>query len=220
METGEGNEVDSKLAKIRVKLTRETETAGDTGHGSRHKVVKITIGGGGELEGTEANIVQCLVIDDLDLIGVLNKLVDGKGGVVGLNDGIGHLGGREDGEGLHDTVGILLTNLGDKEGTHTGTGTTTEGVGDLEALEAIAALSLLADDIENGVDQLSTLSVVTLSPVVTGTALAENEVIGAEKLTERTSADRVHGTRLQIHKDGAGNIATTGGLVVEHIDAL
>jgi hypothetical protein len=61
---------------------------------------------------------------------------------------------------------VLLTNLGDEQGTHTGTGSTTERVGDLEALKAVAGLSLLANNIENVINELSTFSVVTLGPVV------------------------------------------------------
>lgn len=101
VETRERNQVDSQLAEIRVELTRETQAASDTRHGSRDKVVQITIGRGGELEGTEADIIQSLVIDDHNLIGVLNQLVDTQGGVVGLNDGIRHLGRGEDGESGH-----------------------------------------------------------------------------------------------------------------------
>jgi len=93
-------------------------------------------------------------------------------------------------------------------------------VADLEALKAVAGLSLLADDIQHGVDQLGTLSVVTLGPVVTGTSLTEHEVVGAEDLTEGTGADRVHGTGLQIDQDGAGHVLATGGLVEVHVDAL
>jgi proteasome assembly chaperone (PAC2) family protein len=93
-------------------------------------------------------------------------------------------------------------------------------VGDLESLQAVARLRLLADDVEDGVDELGSLSVVTLGPVVTCSRLSEDEVIRAEDLAERAGADRVHGSGLEIHQDGAGNIATTGGLIVVHVDAL
>ena len=46
----------------------------------------------GELKGTEADIVEGFVINAHDLISILNKLVDGKCSVVGLNDGVGYLG--------------------------------------------------------------------------------------------------------------------------------
>ena len=112
-------------------------------------MVEISVGGGGELEGSEADIIEGLVIDAHDLISVLNELMHGESGVVWLNDGVGDLGGWHNGEGGHDSVWVLLSDLGDEEGSHAGAGTTTEGVGDLESLEAIAALSFLSDDIED-----------------------------------------------------------------------
>merc|ERR1711939_740758 len=205
METGEGDQVHSELAEVRVELTGEAEAAGDTGESGGHEMVKVTVGGGGELEGPEADIVEGLVVNAHDLIGVLNKLMDGEGGVVGLNDGVGHLGGWHDREGAHHTVGVFLTDLGDEEGSHAGASATTERVGDLESLEAVAALGFLADNIEDGVDELSTFGVVALGPVVAGTGLAEHEVVGAEELTERSSADGVHGSGLEIHEDGTGD---------------
>jgi hypothetical protein len=143
---------------------------------------------------------------------VLNELVHGESGVVGLNDSVGDLGGGHNGEGGHHTVGELLADLGDEEGTHTGTGTTTEGVGDLETLEAVTGLSLATDNIDDLVDELSTLSVVTLGPVVSGTRLAENKVVGTEELTKGTSADGVHGTGLQVDKDSTGDIFVAASL--------
>jgi hypothetical protein len=93
-------------------------------------------------------------------------------------------------------------------------------MGELETLEAIARLGLLADDVKNRVDQLGTLGVVTLGPVITSSGLTEDEVIRAEELTEGTSTDGIHGTGLKIHKDGTGHVTTTSGLVKVHIDAL
>jgi hypothetical protein len=92
--------------------------------------------------------------------------VDRESGVIGLDNGVGDLGGGDHGESGHHAVWKFFANLGDEQGTHAGTGTTAEGVGNLKALKAVAALSFTANDIENLVDQLSTLSVVTLGPVV------------------------------------------------------
>ena len=220
MESWEGHEVNGELSEIRVELTGESEATGDTGKSSRDEMVKITVGGGGELKGSEADIVKGLVIDAHDIIGVLNELMDGEGGVVGLDDGIGDLGGWHDGESAHLSIGVLFSDLGDEKGAHAGAGTTTEGVGDLETLEAITALSLLTDDIEDGVDKLSTFGVMTLGPVVTGTGLSEDEVIGSEELTERSSTDGVHGAGLEIHKDSAGNVTATCGFVIVDVDSL
>mmetsp|Transcript_8066 Transcript_8066/g.14380 ORF Transcript_8066/g.14380 Transcript_8066/m.14380 type:complete len:454 (+) Transcript_8066:282-1643(+) len=220
VKTGEGDQVHSKLAKIGVKLTREAKAAGAAGHGGAHKVVKVAVGGGGELEGAEADVVEGLVIENHDLIGVLDELVDREGGVVGLDDGVGNLGGGDNGEGEHDAVGVLLADLADEERTHTGSGTTTKRVGDLEALEAVTGLGLLADNVQNRVNKLGTLGVVALGPVVAGTALAEDEVVRAEDLTEGTSADGVHGARLEIHQNSTRYVTAARGLVKVHVDAL
>jgi hypothetical protein len=220
METGEGNHVDGELAEVRVKLTGETQTGGDTGHDGGDKVVQVSVGGGGKLEGTHANVVQGLVVDTEGLVGVLNELVNGEGGVVRLNNGVGNLGGGNDGEGGHHSVGELLTDLGDQKSTHTGTSTSSERVGDLETLEAVASLGLTTDDVQDLVDELGSLSVMSLGPVVTGSGLSENEVVGTEELSERTGTDGVHGTGLQVDKDGTGHVLVTGGLVEVDVHTL
>ena len=45
METGEGDEVESKLSKFRIELIWEPETAGETSEGGRDEIVKITKSG-------------------------------------------------------------------------------------------------------------------------------------------------------------------------------
>jgi hypothetical protein len=93
-------------------------------------------------------------------------------------------------------------------------------VGDLEALEAIAALSLFTNDVKDGVNEFSTFGVVALSPVVTGTSLSEDEVVWAEELAEGTSTNGVHGAWLKIHKNGSWHITATGGFVEVDVDSL
>jgi len=183
-------------------------------------MVKITIGWGGELEGSEADIVKGFVINAHDLIGVLNELMDGEGGVVWLNNGIRDLGGWHDGEGGHDSIWVLFSDLGDEEGSHSGSSSTTEGVGDLETLEAIATFSFLSADIKDGVDEFSTFGVMTLGPVVTGTSLSENEVVWSEELSEWASSDGVHGSWFEIHEDGSWDVSSSGGFVEVDVDSL
>ena len=47
-------------------------------------MVEIAVGGGGELQCPEADVVESLVIDTEGLIGVLNKLVDRERRIVRL----------------------------------------------------------------------------------------------------------------------------------------
>merc|ERR1719387_463576 len=121
---------------------------------------------------------------------------------------------------FHDSVRILLANLGDQQSAHAGASAAAEGVAHLEPLEAVATLGLLADHVQNAVDQLRPLRVVALSPVVARACLAKDEVVRAEKLPERPSTDAVHGAGLQVHQHRAGDVAPSGRLVVVHVDAL
>ncbi|GMP26802.1 hypothetical protein CsSME_00003089 [Camellia sinensis var. sinensis] len=50
VEPWEWDEVDCKLAEIRVQLTRKPEATGDTTHGGRNQMVQISKAGSGELE--------------------------------------------------------------------------------------------------------------------------------------------------------------------------
>lgn len=65
-------------------MTGESQASGDAGHDNGDKVVKITIGGRGEFQGPEADVVERLIIDTERFVGVLHKLVDGQSGIVWL----------------------------------------------------------------------------------------------------------------------------------------
>ena len=82
VETWEGYHVDSQFPEISVQLTRESEAGGDTGHGGGDKMVQVTVCGGGEFQGTEADVVESFIVNAVCFICVLNKLVDGEGGIV------------------------------------------------------------------------------------------------------------------------------------------
>ena len=61
---------------------------------------------------------------------------------------------------------------------------------------------------------------MTLGPVVSSSRLSEHEVVGSEELTEGSGSDGVHGAGLEIHKDSAGNVSSTGGFVEVDVDPL
>ena len=220
VQTGERHQVNGELSQVRVELARETQAGGDARHDTRNKLVEIGVGRLLELEGMLANVVESLVVDTEGLVGVLNQLMNGKSGIVGFDNGIRNLGGGDNRESSHHSIGVLFTDLGNQESTHTGTGTTTKRVGDLETLERVTVLGLASHDIKNRVNKLSTFSVVTLGPVVTGTGLTKNEVVGAEEVAVGTTADSVHDTRLQINENGSGNVLAVAGLIVVDAKAL
>lgn len=60
-----------------------------------------------------------------------------------------YLGGWHHTEGVHDAVWIFLTDLANEQGSHAGAGTSAQRVGELEALEAVTALRLFTDHIQD-----------------------------------------------------------------------
>lgn len=76
MQSRERNHVDGQFSEIRVELTGESETSGDTRHDDRDEVVEVTVGRGGEFEGSEADVVERFIVDTEGLVGVFDQLVD------------------------------------------------------------------------------------------------------------------------------------------------
>jgi len=56
-------------------------------------MVKITVGWGGELKGSEADVVESFVVNGHNFIGVFDKLMDREGAVVWFDDSVRDLGG-------------------------------------------------------------------------------------------------------------------------------
>ena len=93
-------------------------------------------------------------------------------------------------------------------------------MGDLEALKTVASLSFLSGNIEDRVNELSSFRVVSLGPVIACSGLSEDKIVGSEKLTKRSSSNRVHGSWFEIHKDGSGDVPASSCLVVVDINPL
>jgi len=220
VEPWEWNHVDGQFSEIGVQLTWESEASGNTGHGGGNQVVQVTVGWSGQLQGSEADIVESLVIDAVGLVGVFDQLVDGQSGVVWFDDGVRDLWRWHDGEGVHDSVWVFFSDFGDQEGSHSGSGTTSQRVSELKTLKAIARFGLLSYNIQNTVDKLGTLGVVTFGPVVTSTGLSKNKVVWSEDLAEWTGSDRVHGAWLEIDEDSSWDVFTAGGFIVVNVDSL
>jgi hypothetical protein len=76
MESWEWDKVDSQFSEIGVQLSWESEAACDTWDGSWDEMVKITICWGGELKGSEADIIKGLIINAHNFIGIFDELMD------------------------------------------------------------------------------------------------------------------------------------------------
>ena len=146
-----------------------------------------------------------------------DQLVDGEGGVVGLDNGVGHLGRRDDGEGsIHGRGTLADLRWG---GFPYAPVPPPRAAAELEALEAVAGLGLLADDVADGVDELGTLGVVTLGPAATAPVWPKTKLSGRKSWPKGPPA-RVRWHLVEVREDGAGHVATAGGLVVVDADPL
>jgi len=220
MKTRKGNHVHSKLTKIAVKLSRETKGTSSSGDCGCDEVVKVSKGWVLELQSAEANVVKSLVIKSETLVSILYKLMNGKSSIVRLHNGVRYLGRRNDRVSTHDTIGVVFTDLGNKKSSHTRSGSSSHGVSQLKSLKHITSFGLLANYVHDLINELSSLGVMSLCPVITSSALSVYEVIGSEKLSVFTSADRVHGSWLKIGKNCTRNITSSLSLVEVYVDTL
>ena len=166
VEAGERHHVDSQLPQVCVELPGESQRGRDPTHGHADQVVKVPVTWRGQLQRAETDVVEGLVVDAEGLICVLQELVDRQGGVVGLHHCVGDFRGGHDAEGVHDAVWVLLSDLVDEEGSHAGAGATPQRVNQLEALQAVTALTLAPHPVHHLLHQLRSLCVVTLCPVI------------------------------------------------------
>merc|ERR1711997_1433138 len=146
--------------------------------------------------------------------------MDGQSRVVRLHHSVGHLGRGNHRVGVHDSVRILLPDLGDEECSHTTASTSSKRVGQLEPLQTVTRLGFFSDYIENRVDQLGTFCVGSLCPVVSCPTLSKDKVVRSEDLSEGSRPDTVHGARLQVDKDSPWDVLPSSSLIVVHVDPL
>ena len=76
VKTREWNHVDCQLTKVSIQLARKTEAGCDSTHGGRNQVVEVSVGRCGELESSEADVVEGFVVNAVCFVGVLNQLVN------------------------------------------------------------------------------------------------------------------------------------------------
>eukprot|EP00970_Alexandrium_tamarense_P001744 scaffold226_cov185-Alexandrium_tamarense.AAC.3 len=90
--TWEGNHVHCELSEIAVELTWEAKAARSSTHCRSNEMVQISVCWSSQLECTEADVVQGLIVKSKALVCIFDELMDGEGSIVRLYDSIRHLG--------------------------------------------------------------------------------------------------------------------------------
>lgn len=91
MQSWERHHIDGEFAEIGIQLTRKTQTGGDSGHRGGHQMIEIPISWIGELQGTETDVVESLVVNTEGLISIFYQLMHGESGIVRLHNSIRNL---------------------------------------------------------------------------------------------------------------------------------
>jgi len=226
------DQVGLEFSQINVEGTIESEGGGDGGDDLSNQSVQVGVGRSLNVQVTTADIVDGFVVDHEGTVRVLEGGVGGQDGVVRLNDSGGDLRSRVDGKLQLGLLSIVDRESLQEEGTESGTGTTTKGVEDEEALETSAVISQLSDSVQDKVDDFLSDGVVTTSIVVGGIFLSGDQLFGVEELSVGSGTDFVNDGRFQVHKDGTrdvlsgtsfreegveGVVAATDGLVGGHL---
>lgn len=134
VEPRERNHVNGQLAQVGVQLSGEPEARGYAGHGQWYQVVEVAVRRIGQLQSSEAYVIQGLVVDQVRLVRVLHQLMNGQRSVVRFNHRIGHLRRRHHRVRVHDPVRILLADLWDQQRTQSRPGATAQRMRQLETL--------------------------------------------------------------------------------------
>jgi hypothetical protein len=220
VDTGVWHQVGLELSDIDVEGTVESEGGSEGGDNLGDESVQVGVGWALDIEIAAADIVDGLVVEHNGNIGVLKEGVGGEHGVVWLNDGGGDLGGWVDGEAELGLLAVVDGESLEEEGTETGTGTTTDGVEDEEALETSALIGELTDSVEAEINNLLTDGVVTTGEVVGGILLTGDELLWVEELSVGTSADLIDNGWLEIEEDATWDVLTGTSLGEEGVESV
>ena len=175
-------------------------------HTLSDQTVQVLVVGTLNAEVAAADVVDGLVVNHEGAVGVLKGSVGSKDGVVGLDNGGGDLRSRVDAELELALLAVVDGETLHEEGTETGTGTTTEGVEDEDALETRAVVGDVADLVEDLVNELLADGVVATGVVVRGILLAGDHLLRVEEGAVGAGADLIDDVGLEIAVDGARHV--------------
>merc|ERR1712153_279265 len=214
------HEVGLELGDIDVEGTIETKGGGQGGDDLGDETVEVGVGRTLDVQATTADVVEGLVVKHDGDVGVLEEGVGGEHGVVWLDHGSGHLRGRVHAESQLGLLAVVHGQTLEEEGAEAGTGTTTDGVEDHEALETSALVGELAKAVEGQVNNLLTHGVMATGVVVGGILLAGDKLLGVVELTVGTGADLIDHGWLEVEVDGAGHVLAGAGLGEEGVEGV
>ena len=212
VDPGVGHQVGLELCQVNVEGAVEAERGRDGGHNLADETVEVGVGGTVDVELSEADVVDGLVVDHEGTVRVFQSRVGSQDGVVGLDDCGGHLGRGVDGEFQLGLLAVVNRQALHQERGESGSGASSERVEDKETLETGATFRQDANSVENEVDDLLSDGVVASGVVVGGIFLAGDQLARVEQLAVGADPDLIDDGGFEIDKDGSGNVLSASGL--------
>lgn len=233
------DQVGLELVQIDVKRTVETQGRGDRADNLGDQAVEVLVARARNVKVATADVVDSLVVDEESAVGVLNRAVGRQDGVIRLNDGGRHTGGRVNGELQLALLAILGGEALEEEGTETRASTTTKGVEDQETLQRAAVVCcccckpprlcewardlsvgpssrLLTSNTSNAVNDivnhLLADGVVPTGIVVGGILLSTDQELRVVEMAVATGADLINRGGVEVDEDGSRHVFAIAGL--------
>jgi len=151
---------------------------------------------------------------------MLEKRMSGEDGVVWLNNGGGDLWGWVDGETKLGFLTIIDGKSFEKEGSETGTGSSTDGVEDEETLETSTLIGKLSDSIEAEIDDFLTNGVMSSGEVVGSIFFTGDKLLWMEELSVSSGSDLIDNCWLEIEEYSSWDVLTSTGFGEEGVESV
>lgn len=102
------------LGQVSNELFKEGQAGNDPTYGGQRQMGQVTVGGQGQLYGSESNVMERIIINAIGLICVFYWLVDWVGGGVGLHFPVQHLKQGCPGKNIYVPIWIVLDLAGEE----------------------------------------------------------------------------------------------------------
>lgn len=130
-----------EFGDINVKGSVESQRGSQGRDDLGNESVEVGVSGSFDVQLSSADVIDGFVIEHNGDIGVFQKRVGGKDGVVGFNNSGGDLGGRVDGESDFGFFTVIDGESFKKKRSQSGSGSSSDGVENHESLESSAVIS-------------------------------------------------------------------------------
>jgi hypothetical protein len=214
------DQVSLEFGDINVKGTVESKGSSQGRDGLGNESVQVGVSWSLNIKVSSADIIKGFIIEDNGNISMFEKGMSSKDGVVWLNNGGGNLWGWIDGESELGFLTIIDGKSLEKEGSETGTGSSTDGVEDKETLESGTLIGKLSDSIEAEIDDFFTNGVMSSGEVVGSIFFTGDELLWMEELSVSSGSDFIDNGWLEIEEDGSWDVLTSTGLGEEGVESV